>query len=93
MKGDAINTRTLTISVPLSINALGIALCVALLCGGTLVLTSHVLTMRSMHNEMERWSTLSHALTETAEDCVALIPSMWTGKSRRHTEDQDPIGE
>lgn len=65
------------ISIPLSINALGIALCVALLCGGGLVLTSHVLTMRSMRDEMERWSELGYTLTETAERCVALLPAAW----------------
>ena len=81
-----------TINIPLSINALGIALCVALLCGGGLVLTSHVLTVRSMHDEMEQWSELGHALTATAGDCVALLPPMWTDKSRRHIEDQDLIG-
>ena len=64
-----------------------------LFCGGTLVLTSHVLTMRSMHDEMERWSTLGHALATTAEDCVALLPPAWTGELRHYTEDQDLIGE
>ena len=89
---DAINTKALMISIPLSINALGVALCIALFCGGGLVFISHMLTVRSMHNEMERWSTLSHALTETAGDCVALLPPMWTGKSRNYTEDRDLIG-
>ena len=56
MTRDAINTKTLMISVPLSINALMIALCVSLLCGG------------------------------------ALLPSVWTDKSRRHPANQDPIG-
>ena len=69
-----------------------IALCIALLCGGVLVIVSHRLTVRSMHSEMERWSTLSHVLTSTAEDCVALLPPTWTGESRRYTEDQDLIG-
>ena len=69
-----------------------IAVCMALFCGGVLVLTSHVLTVRSMHDEMERWSTLGHALTATAESCVALLPPTWTGKPRSYTEDQNPIG-
>tara|TARA_R110000787_G_scaffold128319_1_gene240023 strand:+ start:186 stop:452 length:267 start_codon:yes stop_codon:yes gene_type:complete len=79
--------KTIMISIPLSINALGIALCVALLCGGALVFTSHALTVRSMHDEMERWGELGHALATTTEDCVALLPSTWTGTMKTNPQD------
>jgi hypothetical protein len=49
----------------------------ALILGGTLVLASHLLTMRSMSGELERWRSLGYTLTQTAEHCVALLPASW----------------
>ena len=50
----------------------------ALLIGSTLILTSHLLTARSMQREIEQWRSLGYTLTETAERCVALLPETWT---------------
>ena len=81
------SNRRLVINIPLSISALGIALSVALLCGGVLVFASHMLTVRSMRGEMERWGELGHALVTTTEDCVALLPSTWTGTMKTNPQD------
>jgi len=47
---------------------------VTLFLGGALVLVTHVLTMRSMSEELAGWRSLGHSLTETAERCVGLLP-------------------
>ena len=54
-----------------------IATYIALILGGALVLASHLLTMRSMSDDIERWRSLGSTLTQTAEQCVALLPSSW----------------
>tara|TARA_R110000824_G_scaffold8917_4_gene40489 strand:+ start:245 stop:514 length:270 start_codon:yes stop_codon:yes gene_type:complete len=81
------SNRRLAINIPLSISALGMALSMALLCGGLLVFMSHVLTVRSMHGEMERWRELGHSLTTTTEDCMALLPKTWTGTTKVRLQD------
>ena len=67
-----------------------IAAYMALILGGTLVLASHLLTMRSGSDDIERWRSLGHTLTQTAEQCVALLPSSWiaNGLARRDAEAQ-----
>ena len=54
-----------------------IATYIALILGGTLVLASHLLTMRSVSDDLERWRSLGYTLTQTAEQCVALLPASW----------------
>ena len=56
-----------------------IAAYMALILGGTLVLASHLLTIRSVSDDIERWRSLGHTLTQTAEQCVALLPASWVG--------------
>jgi hypothetical protein len=48
-----------------------------LLLGGALVLATHLLTMRNVSAELERWSALGHSLTETAQGCIAMLPTAW----------------
>ena len=54
-----------------------IATYIALILGGALVLASHLLTMRSVSDDIERWRSLGSTLTQTTEQCVALLPSSW----------------
>jgi hypothetical protein len=54
-----------------------IATYITLILGGALVLASHLLTMRSVSDDIERWRSLGYTLTQTAEQCVALLPSSW----------------
>jgi hypothetical protein len=62
----------------------------ALILGGTLVLASHLLTMRNVSDDIERWRSLGSTLTATAEQCVALLPASWVanGLVRQHIEAQ-----
>jgi hypothetical protein len=65
-----------------------IATYMALILGGTLVLASHLLTMRSVSDDIERWRSLGYTLTQTAEQCVALLPASWVanGLARQRAE-------
>ena len=54
-----------------------IATYIALILGGALVLASHLLTMRSVSDDIERWRSLGSTLTQTTEQCVALLPASW----------------
>jgi hypothetical protein len=67
-----------------------VAVYVALLLGGVLILATHLLTMRSVSNELEGWRSLGYTLTETAEQCVALLPAAWiaNGVAKLNTEIQ-----
>ena len=40
-------------------------------------LASHLVTVRSMSGELERWSSLGNSLTEMAGECVSLLPEAW----------------
>ena len=51
--------------------------CLVLLLGGALVLATHLLTMRSVSDELEGWRSLGHSLMETAQGCVELLPVVW----------------
>ena len=54
-----------------------IAIHMAFILGGVLVLASHLFTIRSVSNELEGWRSLGQSLTTTAEQCVALLPASW----------------
>ena len=68
-----------------------IATYVALILGGTLVLASHVLTMRSVSDDLERWRSLGYTLTQTAEQCVALLPSSWIADRVARLRHRSPV--
>ena len=40
-------------------------------------LVSHLVTVRSMSGEIERWHSLGLSLTEMTEQCVSLLPEAW----------------
>ena len=68
-----------------------IAIHTTLIFGGVLVLASHLLTMRSVSDELERWRSLGQSLTTTAEQCVALLPASWIADRVARLRHRSPV--